>query len=308
MTNGKYEITCRAVLAGLGAAGLGLGLRTARAAEPALSRVFPKTNEPVPAIGMGSWISFNVGDDEDLRAARAEVLRAFFAGGGALIDSSPMYGSSQEVIGDCLKRLGRPKAFAATKVWHAFQGAGIEQMAEARALWGVAQFDLMQVHNLLAWESHLETLIKDKAEGRVRYIGLTTSHGSRHEEMEEIMRGRAEIDAVQFTYNILDREAEERLLPLAAEKGLAVVINRPFRRGALFDHVKGRALPGWAGEIGAASWAQVFLKFVLAHPAVTCAIPATSNVAHMVENMAALKGPLPDAAMRQRMIKDVEGL
>ncbi len=311
MTNTRFDLTRRAMLAALGAAGLAAALKPASArADDAeiLTRAIPKTGERLPAIGMGSWISFNVGDDETLRAARAEVLRAFFAGGGALIDSSPMYGSSQAVIGDCLGRLGRPPAFTATKVWHLLQGSGIEQMAEARALWGVERFDLMQVHNLLNWEGHLETLIKDKAEGRVRYIGMTTSHGSRHDEMEAIMTSRAEIDAVQFTYNVLDREAEARLLPLAAEKGLAVIVNRPFRRGALFERVAGHALQGWAAELGATSWAAVFLKFALSHPAVTCVIPATSRVDHMHENMAALLGPMPDQALRRRMIAHVESL
>lgn len=286
MNRAAHHPTRRAVLAGLGTAGLVAAIPSAPVAATAdaaiLTRAIPKTGERLPALGMGSWISFNVGDDETLRAARADVLRAFFAAGGALIDSSPMYGSSQAVIGDCLGRLGRPPTtFAATKVWHVFREAGVEQMAEARALWGVERFDLIQVHNLLSWESHLETLIADKAEGRVRHIGMTTSHGSRHDEMEAIMRGRAEIDAVQFTYNVLDREAEARLLPLAAEKGLAVIVNRPFRRGDLFERVAGRPLPGWAAELGATSWAAAFLKFALSHPAVTCAIPATSRVDHM---------------------------
>lgn len=309
MTHVTIGPTRRAVLAGLGAAGVAAALPPARVAadEAVLSRAFPKSGERIPAIGMGSWITFNVGSDDTLRAARAEVLRAFFAAGGWLIDSSPMYGSSEAVIGDGLTRLGRPPGlFAATKVWHVFKGAGIEQMAESRRLWGVERFDLMQVHNLLSWQSHLETLIAEKAEGRVRYIGITTSHGSRHEEMEEIMRARPEIDAVQFTYNVLDREAEARLLPLAAEKGLAVIVNRPFRRGALFERVEGKPLPGWAVELGAASWAAIFLKFALSHPAVTCAIPATSRVDHMAENMAALAGPLSDDAMRKRMIAAVE--
>lgn len=305
-------ISRREALAGIAGLGLGAGLgpRLSRAADAALlTRPIPRTGELVPAIGMGSWISFNVGDDEGLRAKRAEVLRAFFAAGGTLIDSSPMYGSSEAVIGAGLKRIGHAgPLFAATKVWHAFTEAGAEQMAASRALWGLERFDLMQVHNLLNWEGHLATLIADKAAGRVRYVGLTTSHGARHDEMEAIVQARPELDALQFTYNILDREAEDRLLPLAAEKGLAVIVNRPFRRGDLFDHVAGHALPGWAAEIGCASWAEVFLKFVIAHPAVTCAIPATSKLEHLAENMRALSGPLPDAALRRRMIEDVERL
>jgi aryl-alcohol dehydrogenase-like predicted oxidoreductase len=174
-------------------------------------------------------------------------------------------------------------------------------------LWGTRRFDLMQVHNLLNWESHLETLLAWKAEGRVRYVGVTTSHGRRHDTLEKVMADQP-IDFVQFTYNIVDREAESRLLPLAAERGLAVIINRPFRRGALFDHVEGRQLPGWAGAVDCTNWAQFFLKFIVSHPAVTCAIPATSRVDHMRENMGALHGRLPDQAMRERMIRHVESL
>jgi diketogulonate reductase-like aldo/keto reductase len=257
---------------------------------------------------MGTWITFNVGADADLRAARVEVLRRFFAGGGAVIDSSPMYGSSEEVIGHCLRRLpGHPEVFAATKVWTMTAWLGRRQMEESERLWGLGPLDLMQVHNLLDWETHLETLLEWKAAGRLRYVGVTTSHGRRHDELEEIMASQP-IDFVQFTYNVLDREAEDRLLPLAAERGLAVLANRPFQGGALFDHVAGRPLPAWAAEIGCANWAQVFLKFVVAHPVVTCAIPATSRVDHMAENMGAGFGPLPDPALRRRMASDVESV
>lgn len=297
----------RSVLAA--AAGLGAlaALAPARADGPAL-RTIRATGERVPAVGMGTWVTFNVGDDDALLAQRTEVLRAFFEMGGAVIDSSPMYGTAEAAVGHCLERLGRPKAlFSATKVWTWWTSNGPEQMAESRRLWGVGRFDAMQVHNLLSWEGHLETLRRDKEEGRVRLIGMTTSHGTRHEEMEAIM-ARQPIDLVQFTYNIVDREAERRLLPLAAERGLAVLANRPFRHKELFDMFARHPLPAFAGEIGCANWAQFFLKFVISHPAVTCAIPATSRVDHMRQNMGALHGPLPDAAMRRRMVQYVEGL
>lgn len=298
--------TRRDILKAATALGAAAWLPPARAAGPALTRPIPASGEPLPVIGMGSWITFNVGGDDYLRARRAEVLRAFFEGGGAVIDSSPMYGSSEAVIGDCLQRLGRSRPlFAATKVWTPLQWLGVKQMEASRELWGVERFDLMQIHNLVDWETHLETLADWKARGRVRYVGITTSHGRRHGEFERIMAGRS-LDCVQFTYNILDREAERRLLPLAAERGLAVIANRPFRRGALFDYVRRRPLPDWAGEIDCANWAQFFLKFIVSHPAVTCAIPATSRVDHMRENMGAAYGRLPDPELRRRMVRYVE--
>jgi len=212
------------------------------------------------------------------------------------------------VIGYCLKRLSNAQPlFAATKVWTPFQWLGVQQMEASEALWGTDRFDLMQVHNLLDWEAHLETLLEWKAQGRVRYIGMTTSHGRRHDDLEKIMATQP-IDFVQFTYNVLDREAETRLLPLAAERGLAVIVNRPFRRGALFDLFDHRPLPDWAGDIDCTNWAQVFLKFTVSHPAVTCAIPATSRVDHMLENMGAAYGRLPDGEMRRRMVRYVESL
>ena len=248
----------RAFLASAGAVAATLGLSRAAAAPPVLTKPIPSSGGRLPIVGMGSWITFDVRDDAVARDRRREVLRAFFDGGGRLIDSSPMYGSSEEVIGYGLSGLDRWDAlFSATKVWTLFQARGIRQMEDSERLWGVERFDLMQIHNLLDWEAHLETLLAWKAEGRVRYIGVTTSHGRRHAELEAIM-ARQPIDFVQFTYNILDREAEARLLPLAAERGLAVIVNRPFRRGALFDRFEGSPLPAWADEIDCANWAQVF--------------------------------------------------
>lgn len=274
----------------------------------AFTKTIPGSGETLPVIGMGSWLTFDVGKDQRRRDQRVEVLRTFFEMGGGMVDSSPMYGSSQEVIGHCLERLGEtPSLFSATKVWTWRKSQGPGQMEESRRLWGVDRFDLMQIHNLLGWEGHLETLLRDKAEGRIRYIGVTTSHGRRHSDFEKVMAEQP-IDFAQFTYNILDRRAEQRLLPVAAERGLAVIVNRPFRRGALFDYFSSHPLPEWAGEIDCANWAQFFLKFIVSHPAVTCAIPATSRVDHMRENMGALHGRLPDEAMRKRMIRYVESL
>jgi len=301
-------VSRRSALTSLGALGLTAVVsgRAPAASAVALTKRIPSTGEPLPVVGMGSWITFDVGDDAAARAQRVEVLRAFFDGGGTLIDSSPMYLTSQEVIGHCLARLPeRPALFAATKVWTMTRALGIRQMEASRQLWGLDRFDLMQVHNLLDWEAHLETLTEWKAQGRVRYIGVTTSHGRRHDTLEQIMTTQP-IDFVQFTYNMADREAEERLLPLAAERGLAVIVNRPFRRGTLFETIGSRPLPDWAGEIGCTNWAQFFLKFIVAHPAVTCAIPATSRVDHMRENMGAAHGPFPDAKTRARMVQYIE--
>jgi len=284
-------------------------LAQAQATAPApLTRAIPSTGEALPLTGLGSWITFNVGNDRALREQCTAVMRAFFEAGGRLIDSSPMYGSSQEVIGEGLARLGSPRAlFAADKVWIGSGRRGPEQIEASRALWRVPRFDLLQVHNLLAWQEHLPTLMAMKAEGRLRYVGITTSEGRRHREFEQIMREQR-LDFVQFTYNALDREAEARLLPLAQERRIAVIVNRPFRRGELTRALARHPLPGWAAEIGCSTWAQALLKFIAAHPAVTCAIPATSSVDHVRENLAAARGPLPDAAMRRRIASDVERL
>lgn len=267
----------------------------------AITKPIPASGERLPVIGMGTWVTFDVGSAEWAREQRTEVLREFFAHGGGMIDSSPMYGSAEAVLGDCLTRLAYPESlFAATKVWTPGEWFGVRQMEESAKLWGLERFDLMQVHNLLDWETHLETLKAWKAAGRIRYLGVTTSHGRRHEELERVMR-REPLDFVQFSYNLANREAERRLLPLAAERGIAVIANRPFMHGRLFDRLNGRPLPSWAAEFDCANWAQFFLKFIVSHPAVTCAIPATSKVAHMRENMGAGFGRLPDAAMRERM-------
>ena len=309
MHESRHDLNRRTFVRSLAATGGVLAVPHAFAATgPILTRAIPASGERIPAIGMGTWITFNVGRDRERRAQRTKVMQAFFDLGGGMIDSSPMYGSSEEVIGYGLKRITNKTAlFSATKVWTVLRAMGVRQMNASRELWGVDRFDLMQIHNMLDWDAHIETLKEWKAQGRIRYIGMTTSHGERHHAMAKVMAEQP-LDFVQFTYNILDREAERRLLPLAAERRLAVIVNRPFRQGALIDAVKRHRLPDWAGEIDCANWAQFLLKFIVSHPAVTCAIPATSRVDHMHENMGALHGRLPDPAMRQRMVRYVEAL
>ncbi len=284
----------------LGAAG---ALAQTPAQSQALTKPIPSSGEQIPVIGLGTWITFNVGNDTAARAQSAEVMRQFFASGGKLIDSSPMYGSSQGVIGEALQQLqAQSKVLSAEKVWTSSDGAA--QIETSRKLWQVARFDLLQVHNLLAWEKQLPLLQAMKAAGQLRYVGITTSEGRRHSEFEQLMRSQR-IDFVQLSYNLLDREAEQRLLPLARERGIAVLVNRPFREGMLLRQLQRHPLPAWAAEIDCTSWAQVALKFVVSHPAVTCAIPATSNPAHLRENMGAARGRMPDAALRQRMAADI---
>lgn len=293
----------RAVVGAVAASAAAAMLRpwAALAQTNTITKPIPSSGESLPVVGLGTWITFNVGDDVELRDECAAVMKAFFTAGGRVIDSSPMYGSSQAVVGYGLTRLNRPShLFSTDKVWISSGSRGPGQVEESRRKWGVARFDLLQVHNLLAWEEHLPTLLAMKAEGRLRYVGITTSEGRRHDELERIMASRP-IDFVQVTYNVLDRDVEERILPLARDRGIAVIANRPFRQGELIRSFDRHPLPSWAAEIGAANWAQFILKFVVSHPAVTCAIPATSKVAHIQQNMAAATGLLPDAALRRRM-------
>ena len=278
-----------------------------RAQSAPFERTIPSSGRAIPVVGLGTWITFNVGDDPLLLDESAAVMAAFFENGGRVIDSSPMYGSSQHTVGYGLEKLGRPPVFAADKVWTPGGGAGRDQIEQSRAAWGVERFDLMQVHNLVDWQRHLPLLFEMKAAGEIGHAGVTTSHGRRHGEVEEIMRTQP-LDFVQLTYNIADREAEERLLPLARDRGIAVIANRPFRRKALIHRLEGEPLPDWAGEIGAASWAQFLLKFIVSHPAITATIPATTRVDHVRENLAAASVPLPDEAMRRRMVEYVQDL
>ena len=273
-----------------------------------LTRAIPSSGEALPVVGLGSWITFNVGNDRVARDACTDVMRSFFDAGGRLIDSSPMYGSSQEVIGHGLARLGRPsRLFSADKVWIVSGARGPAQIERSRQLWNVPRFDLLQVHNLLSWQEHLSTLFAMKAAGRLRYVGITTSEGRRHADIERIMRSQP-LDFVQITYNVLDREVEDVILPLARDRGIAVIANRPFEQGNLLRVLERHPLPPFAAELQCTSWAQLALKFVVSHPAVTCAIPATTRVDHVRENLAAAREPWPDDAMRRRLAAHADGL
>ncbi len=280
-----------------------------RAADKILIRkIIPATGEALPVIGMGTSRTFDIGTDESALTGLIEVIQKFFAEGGRLIDSSPMYGSAEQVIGTLLNRGNiKEQLFSATKVWTDGEHAGVRQMEDSLRKWDIPSFDLMQIHNLRDWKIHLKTLRTWKEEGKIRYIGITTSHGQSHRELEEILRNEP-FDFVQFSYNIENRNAEERLFPLAAERGIATLINRPYQRGSLFRKVKGKPLPEWAAECDCSSWGQFFLKFNASHPAVTCVIPATTKVHHMEDNMAAGFGRLPDTVMRQRMANYFESL
>ncbi|MCV0370185.1 aldo/keto reductase [Filomicrobium sp.] len=295
----------RTVLQGVGAAAVAsvTGLSSSRvSADPIskpLTRTIPSTGEDIPVVGLGSWITFNVGNDPVLLDTCADVVAAFYESGGRLIDSSPMYGSSQATIGYALKKLSLPNPiFSADKIWTSYDTEGASQFAETRALWGLKTMDLMQVHNLLSWRAHIDMLQKKKASGEIRYVGVTTSHGRRHEDLEDIMANH-DIDFVQLTYNVLDREPEQRILPLARERGIAVIVNRPYQRGTLIQRFSGKPLPPFAAEIDAGTWPQLLLKFIISHPAITCAIPATTRVPHVQENLAAAAGRLPDEGMRK---------
>ncbi len=277
-------------------------------AHSIITKRIPSSGESIPVVGLGSWITFNVGRDTEARNNCTEVMRNFFALGGRMIDSSPMYGSAQEVIGYGLNQLGVPdRLFSADKVWVSSEARGPSQIEESQQHWGVPQFDLMQVHNLRSWEGHLETLFEMKASGQLRYVGITTSEGRRHSLFEQVMRTQP-LDFIQVSYNIMNRQVEKRILPMAQERGMAVIANRPYQQGTLIRRLQRHPLPAWAAEAGASNWPEFLLKFIVSHPAVTCTIPATSQVEHVKENMGAATGDLPDAAMRQRMIAYVEAL
>ena len=278
-------------------------------ASPTISqRPIPKTGEALPAIGLGTWQTFDVPEDKSARAPLREVLEGFVRLGGRAVDSSPMYGRAESVLGDLAAELGiRDRLFIATKVWTEGRDAGIRQMEESLRRLRTKSVDLMQVHNLVDWRVHLETLKGWKAEGKTRYVGVTHYTEGAYGELEGVVKNEA-VDFVQLNYSVAERAAERRLLPLAADRRVAVLVNRPLAEGALFKKVRGKPLPPWAAEAGAASWAQFFLKFVISHPAVTCAIPATGNPEHLADNMRAGLAPLPDAATRERMARYVAGL
>lgn len=277
--------------------------------QPAVrTRPIHSSGEAMPIVGLGTWITFNVGNDTTLLNESAAVMAAFFEAGGQMIDSSPMYGSSQDTLGFGLDKIEGPApVFSADKVWTSNPGNGANQIETSEQRWGVPRFDLLQVHNLVAWEPHLRLLQEMKAKGEVRYIGITTSESRRHDAFEAIMRDYP-LDFIQVSYNILNRDIEERILPLAMDRGIAVIANRPFQQKQLIHRFEGKPLPSWASEFEASSWAQFLLKYVISHPGITCAIPATTRVDHVRENMACATGPLPDADQRERMAAYVQSL
>ena len=273
------------------------------------TRPIPSSGERLPVIGLGTWQTFDVGNDSAARAPLREVLKTLAESGAGVVDSSPMYGSSEAVAGDLIAELGlRPKLFVATKVWTSGRSEGIRQMQTSLRRLRVERLDLMQVHNLVDVATHTKTLQGWKAEGKVRYLGITHYTSSAFDEVERWLR-TGDYAFVQINYSLDEPEAGERLLPLAQEKGVAVIVNRPFGQRSLFRRVRGKPVPEWAkAELGVASWAQFFLKWIVGHPAVTCAIPGTSKPEHMRDNLGAGVGPLPDAAMRRRMAEDLERL
>jgi diketogulonate reductase-like aldo/keto reductase len=267
------------------------------------TRPIPSTGEALPVVGCGTWQGFDRPATE--RGPLVEVIRALLEAGGSVIDSSPMYGLSEAATGDVLGRLGaRDRAFLATKVWTRGRTQGVAQMEQSMRLLGDPVIDLMQVHNLLDWRTHIDTLAGWKAEGRVRYVGVTHYTPGAHDQLEAVMRSHR-LDFVQLNYSADDRAAERTLLPLAAERGVAILVNRPFGGGGLLRRLGDQPLPDWAGEIGSRSWAQILLKFILGHPAVTCAIPGTSRPDHMRDNASAGSGAMPDEALRERIARTV---
>ena len=269
---------------------------------PLIQRKIPSSGELLPVIGMGTSRTFNTASDAESLTKLTAVIKAFFAAKGMVIDSSPMYGNAEARVGDVLRSMtSHPKVFAATKVWTTGREQGIADMQESARRMNVKHFDLIAVHNLVDWRTQLDTLKNWKKEGKVRYIGITTSHGRDHDEFIQVMKTEP-IDFVQFSYNIGNLDAEREILPVARDKGIATMINRPYQRGSLFRKSKGQALPAMAKEIDCTSWGQFYLKFILGHPDITCAIPATSKAKHMVDNMQANFGRLPDQNQRKEML------
>jgi diketogulonate reductase-like aldo/keto reductase len=293
-------LTRRTVLR-LMAGAVASGPAGAGAASSILQRAIPSSGETIPVVGLGTWRTFDVGASPAARAPLKEVLQRFVELGGRVVDSSPMYGAAESVLGDLAADLTvTGKLFLATKVWTTGRDAGLAQMEQSfRRLRG-RSLDLMQIHNLVDWRTHLRTLREWKQAGRIRYLGVTHYTSSAYDELERVLRGEP-LDFVQVNYSVGEREAERRILPLARERGIAVLVNRPFSEGGLLQRVRGQALPGLAAEMGCETWAQLLLKWVLAHPAVTCVIPATSRPQHLVDNMKAGLGALPDAATRERI-------
>lgn len=269
-------------------------------------RKIPSTGEQLPIIGLGTWQTFDVVQNVEVRRALSEVLKVLASNDHSLIDSSPMYGSSEEVVGDLSSQLNlNKKFFLATKVWTRGKEAGIAQMKTSMKLLKREQLDLMQIHNLVDWQTHLKTLRDWKEKEKIRYIGITHYLDNAHASVERLMKTEP-LDFIQINFSMMSRAAEQRLLPLAQERKIAVLINRPFEEGALFQRVKGKQLPEWAKEFDCKSWGQFFLKYILAHPAVTCVIPGTSKPHHMLDNLKAGEGLMPDEKHRQLMVKAID--
>lgn len=299
-------------LLGAGVGALAATTQNSRAADapaplPLLTRRVAASSEALPVIGLGTWQTFDVGSAAADRAPLEEVLREFAALGGRVLDSSPMYGQSEVVAGDLIAQLGlRQKLFVATKVWTTGRVAGIEQMKDSMRKLRADPIDLLQVHNLVDVTTHLDTLRGWKREGRVRLIGVTHYTASGADAVARLLASEA-VDFVQINYSVGEREAEQRLLPLARDRNIAVIANRPFAGGELLRQLRAKPLPGWAREIGCTSWAQALLKFTIAHPSITCAIPATSKIEHLRDNLRAGTGTLPDTALRTRIAADALG-
>ena len=278
------------------------GAGAAGAPGSLITRRIPSSGEEIPALGLGTSGPFEVGSSESERAPLKAVLEAFFAGGGKLIDTSPMYSTAEAVLGDLMTPAMRERAFIATKVWTRGQREGVQQMTKSGELMKRPKLDLVQVHNLLDLDTQLKTLRAWKEEGRVRYIGITHYTVGSQSDLAKVIE-REKLDFVQLNYSATTRNAEQRLLPLAAEKGVAVLVNRPFEDGGMFNAVRGKPVPPWAADIDATSWGQVFLKYVLAHPAVTAAIPATGKASHLEDNLAGARGRLPDAKLKAEIVR-----
>jgi len=297
------------VLAGAGAVMMSPTIRAQQSTSAGLiRRVIPASGEQIPVIGLGTYQAFDAGSDAPVREPLKQVLRDLVAKGGSVVDSSPMYGRAESVVGELSSELAlRPKLFLATKVWATGKEAGMQQMEDSFRLMRTRTMDLMQIHNLVDWRTHTTTLQDWKQQRRVRYIGITHYQSGAYDELERLIKTRA-YDFVQLNYSIAEREAERTVLPLAQQTGVAVIANRPFAQSALFSRTRGKQLPPWAKDFDCASWAQFFLKYIVSHPAITCAIPATNKPQHMVDNMGACYGRLPDEQTRRKMVQFVEAL
>ena len=296
-------------------AGIGVSMMTQNipaqqtpATGTAIKRAIPSSGEQIPVIGLGTYQAFDVGGDAAVREQLKQVLRELVAKGGSVIDSSPMYGRAESFVGDLTAELNlRSSLFLATKVWTSGKEAGIRQMEESFRLLRTQTMDLMQIHNLVDWRTHTATLKDWKQKGRVRYMGITHYHSGAYDELERLIKTR-DYDFVQLNYSIAERDAESSILPLAQQMGVAVIANRPFAQSSLFSRVRGKTVPAWAAEFDCTTWAQFFLKYIVSHPALTCAIPATNKPQHLLDNMGAGYGRLPDQQTRQKMASLVDSL